>query len=92
MADKPDFEKLKKSGYISQGNPEFFVVRLRVPAGLLTSEQLIEIGRIAKKYGNGSLHITERQGIQIPYVRYASLSKITEDLEAAGTPPGLMRA
>lgn len=88
MTEKINFDELKKSGYIVQGDPEFFVIRLRIPAGLVTSKQLIEIGRIAKKYGNGTLHLTDRQGIQIPYVRYNKLGAITKELKEVGTPPG----
>ena len=32
--------------------------------------------------------MTTRQGVQIPYVRYESLRKISEELKRIGTPPG----
>lgn len=83
-----DYEELKKGGYIVQRDPQYFTIRLRVPGGNLTPEQLIAIGEIAKKYGQGKVHLTSRQGVQIPYVKYESLGEITEELKKIGTPPG----
>ncbi|MFQ5999408.1 MAG: 4Fe-4S binding protein [Candidatus Bathyarchaeia archaeon] len=83
-----DYEALKKGGYIVQCDPQYYTVRLRVPAGILTSEQLIALGRIANTYGRGRVHLTARQGVQIPYVDYERLGEITEELKEIGTPPG----
>lgn len=83
-----DYEALKKGGYIVQWDPQYFTVRLRVPAGILTSEQLIALGKIANSYGRGRVHLTTRQGVQIPYVDYKRLGEITEELKDIGTPPG----
>ncbi|MFQ5711720.1 MAG: 4Fe-4S binding protein [Candidatus Geothermarchaeales archaeon] len=88
MIKEIDVEELKKGGYILQEDPNYYTVRLRVPAGTLTTEQVAGLGRIAKKYGNGRIHLTTRQGIQIPYVRYERLGEITEELKRNGTPPG----
>ncbi|MFQ6086008.1 MAG: 4Fe-4S binding protein [Candidatus Bathyarchaeia archaeon] len=86
--EKIDHEKLKKSGYIVQRDPEYFTVRLRVPGGSLSSEQLMRLGEIAEKYGQRRVHLTARQGVQVPWVRYGQLGKITKELEEIGTPPG----
>lgn len=80
--------ELKKGGYIVQCDPDYFTVRLRIPAGNLDSKQFVELGRIAEKFGRGRLHLTTRQGIEIPWVRYERLGEITEDLKEIGTPPG----
>jgi sulfite reductase subunit C len=83
-----DYEELKKGGYIVQRDPDYFTVRLRVPGGVLTSKQLIALGKIASKYGRGRVHLTTRQGVQIPYVDYNKLGEITEELKEIGMPPG----
>ncbi len=83
-----DHEALKKGGYIVQWDPQYFTVRLRVPAGILTSEQLIALGKIADAYGRGRVHLTTRQGVQIPYIDFKRLGEITEELKEIGTPPG----
>jgi dissimilatory sulfite reductase (desulfoviridin) alpha/beta subunit len=86
--EKLDVALLKKSGYMKQRQKDLFVVRLRMPCGNVTSEQLEGISRIAKRYGTGYVHITTRQGIQIPDVNIRDLDAITKELEENGTPPG----
>ena len=66
---------LKKSGYIKQRQKDMFTVRLRVPCGNMSSEQIIGIGHIAKQFGGGYVHITTRQGLQIPNVNVNDLDK-----------------
>lgn len=83
-----DVEDLKKSGYIFQSDSEHFTVRLRIPGGDLSSEQMIGIGKIAEEFGRGEVHLTTRQGAEIPWVRFEELGEITKRLEEIGTPPG----
>ncbi len=83
-----DSATLKKCGYMKQKQNDLFAVRLRIPCGNVTSEQVIGIGQIARKYGSGYVHITARQGIQIPDVNKSLLDKVTEELEINNTPPG----
>ncbi|HLB71596.1 MAG TPA: 4Fe-4S binding protein [Candidatus Methanoperedens sp.] len=86
--EKLDVASLKKSGYMKQRQRDLFVVRLRMPCGNVTSEQLAGISKIAERYGTGYVHITARQGIQIPNVDIHNLDAITKELEDNGTPPG----
>jgi anaerobic sulfite reductase subunit C len=86
--EKVDVEGLKKSGYILQRDAEYFTVRLRIPGGRLTSKQLISLGEVAERWGRGEVHLTARQGVEIPWVRFEHLSEVTRALEENGTPPG----
>ncbi len=86
--EKLDIATLKKSGYMKQRQKDLFTIRLRVPCGNITSKQLAGISRIAEKYGTGVVHLTLRQGIQIPNVNIHDLDAITRELEENGTPPG----
>ncbi|MFQ6053566.1 MAG: 4Fe-4S binding protein [Candidatus Bathyarchaeia archaeon] len=79
---------MKKSGYIFQRDGEHFTVRLRVPGGELSSEQLMAVGKIAREWGRGEVHLTTRQGIEIPWIRFEHLGEVTKALEMVGTPPG----
>ena len=42
-----------------------FMVRSRIPGGVLTAEQYLAEDEIAGRYGNGSIRFTTRQGIQL---------------------------
>lgn len=87
-SEEINHEELKRGGYIVQRNPKYFTVRLRIPGGNLSHKQVMTLGRIANKYGQGRIHISTRQGIQVPYVKYEDLGRITEELKENGTPPG----
>ncbi len=84
----PDLEILKAGGIIKQRQEDFFLVRLKVTLGELTSDQLAAIGDIARQYGRGKIHITIRQGIEIPWVRWADVQAVTDRLAEIGIPLG----
>lgn len=42
-----------------------FMVRSRIPGGVLTAEQYLAHDELAGRYGNGTLRLTSRQGIQL---------------------------
>ncbi len=62
----------------------YFMVRIRIPNGLLTAEQVRAIAAISDKYGNGVADITVRQNIQLHWVRIESLPEVFEQLQAVG--------
>jgi len=62
----------------------FFMVRIRIPNGLLTSHQLRAIARLSAEHGNGVADITVRQNIQLHWVRIESIPKILDQLHAIG--------
>ncbi|MCL8208217.1 MAG: NADPH-dependent assimilatory sulfite reductase hemoprotein subunit [Actinomycetia bacterium] len=41
-----------------------FMVRVRIPGGVLTAEQWLALDDLAGRYGDGSLRLTTRQGVQ----------------------------
>jgi sulfite reductase (ferredoxin) len=76
-------------GVLSGANGEgkavpFFMVRVRVPNGLLTSHQIREIAALSAEHGNGVLDITVRQNFQLHWVRLESIPEVLERLWAMG--------
>src|SRR5450759_1209982 len=55
-------------GIYGQRQPGVQMVRIKIPFGRLSVRQLLTIADIAEEYGNGNLHATTRQDIQIHYV------------------------
>ena len=47
---------------------QFFMVRIRIPNGLLTAQQLHTVANISEKYARGVADITVRQNIQLHWV------------------------
>jgi sulfite reductase beta subunit-like hemoprotein len=62
----------------------YFMVRLRMPGGDLTSHQLREIAALANEHGRGLADITVRQNIQFHWVRVESLPDILDRLRRIG--------
>jgi anaerobic sulfite reductase subunit C len=77
-----------KGGVITERDAEFCTVRIRAPAGVLSVEQVRGIAAIAKRYGNGTVHCTTRQTLEIPHVTPARLKKMEQALLKNGTPVG----
>lgn len=80
-----------RGGVITEKNGDFCTVRIRLPAGVITPEQLKGIARITEDYGAGTAHLTTRQTMEIPHVKIADLEPLGRALEANGTPVGAER-
>ena len=78
---KLDFEALRSGGFIKQTQRDLFTVRLRCPAGKLTSQQLHKAAEIAERYGQGDVHTSFRQSIEIPYVHHQHFDAIVAELK-----------
>lgn len=77
---KLDFNELKSGGFIKQIQKDLFTVRLRCPGGKVTSDKMRKAAEIAEKYGNGEVHISVRQSIEVPYVHYKHFNEIADSL------------
>lgn len=80
-----------RGGVITERDTDFCTVRVRIPAGNISIDQLRGIAALAKRYGRGSVHITTRQTIEIPHLKPADLPKIGRRLAKNGTPIGSER-
>ena len=62
----------------------FFMVRIRIPNGLMRTEQVRTIATLAEKYGRGVADITVRQNIQLHWVTIESLPEVLQSLWNVG--------
>jgi sulfite reductase (ferredoxin) len=62
----------------------FFMVRIRIPNGLMSSEQVRAIANLSEKYGHGVADITVRQNIQLHWVTIESLPDVLQSLWNVG--------
>ena len=56
-------------------------IRIRVPGGHLTATQISLIAGIAEKFGDGQLHITTRQGFEIPNIPFSRMDEVNQALQ-----------
>jgi ferredoxin-nitrite reductase len=61
-----------------------FMLRVKIPNGVLTPAKLRTIGEVSNRYGRGDAELTTRQCIQLHWLELASLPDVFADLEASG--------
>ena len=84
-----DYSALKKGGFMRQKQKGMFSLRLQVIGGTLTAENLQVIYQVAEKFGKGYVHLTSRQGVEIPYIRVEDIEEVKEELAKGGCKPGV---
>jgi len=66
---------------------EYFMLRVGIPNGILSSHQLRTIGGIARRHGRNLADITTRQNIQLHWLTIESLPEIVDTLASIGLSP-----
>ncbi len=81
-----DFDRFKWYGIYTQ-RPQsdgYFMLRIKIPNGDLTTQQLKVIAELAQRYGQGLADITDRQNIQLHWLRIESIPPIEKALAEVG--------
>jgi sulfite reductase (ferredoxin) len=62
----------------------FFMMRVRIDGGQLSSEQLATIADVSRRFARGTADVTDRQNIQLHWVRIEDVPEIWDALESVG--------
>ncbi len=74
-------KKLKKNAFrVSKVRGET-ASRIRMPGGYIDAESMKRISEIADKYGNGSILITNRQGVEIPGIKITDMDAVNKEIQ-----------
>ena len=84
-----DYATLKKGGFMRQKQKDHFSLRLRVVGGSVSASQLAKIAQVSEKYGHGYVHLTSRQGVEIPFIRLEDIDEVKEALSEGDVVPGV---
>jgi sulfite reductase (ferredoxin) len=63
---------------------EFFMLRIRIPGGQLTSGQLRVIAWCSQRFGRDVADVTDRQNVQLHWIRIEDVPAIWQALESTG--------
>lgn len=63
---------------------EYFMLRVRIDGGQLTTQQLRVIGEISTEFARDSADLTDRQNVQLHWIEVQSVPEIWRRLEAVG--------
>ena len=66
-------------GIFRQREPGLNYVGLKTPVGRVTGDQLLDLARLAARYGRGELRFTPSQNVVIPGVPDALLGELTQE-------------
>ena len=84
-----DYALLKKGGFMRQKQKNNFSLRLRVVGGNITAKQLAKIAEVAEKYGDGHVHLTSRQSVEIPFIKLDQIDEVKNALAEGDVEPGV---
>jgi anaerobic sulfite reductase subunit C len=73
-------KKIIKNAYRVTKERGVTALRIRVPGGRLEVEYFDIIKSIAQKFGDGTVHITTRQGLEVPGIPMAQIPEVNEAL------------
>ena len=74
-------KKIKKNAFRITKKRGLTAIRIRIPGGYLKVEYLDLIKEIAQKYGNGTAHMTTRQGFEIPDIKFSDMPAVNQLLQ-----------
>jgi sulfite reductase (ferredoxin) len=63
---------------------EFFMLRVRIDGGQLSTEQLRVVAEIAQEFARDTADVTDRQNVQLHWIRIEDVPEIWRRLEAVG--------
>ncbi|HLT11638.1 MAG TPA: nitrite/sulfite reductase [Micromonosporaceae bacterium] len=62
----------------------YFMLRVRIDGGALSTEQLRVVAGISEEFGRGTADITDRQNVQLHWIEVENVPEIWRRLEAVG--------
>ncbi|MBI1951418.1 MAG: nitrite/sulfite reductase [Acidobacteria bacterium] len=71
-------------GIYGQRQDDVQMIRVKIPQGILSGEQLRALAVVARDCSRGFGHVTTRQNVQFHFVKMAVVPKAMDALEAAG--------
>jgi dissimilatory sulfite reductase (desulfoviridin) alpha/beta subunit len=79
-----ELKSLKNRAMMSEKSEGLFSVRIGVVGGHLEAGHLKALAEIAERFADSKVHLTTRQGVEIPHVPYANLEPLRAALERSG--------
>lgn len=89
MTSHVDYKALKEGGFMRQKDFGYFSLRLHIVGGQLDADKVVRIAEMSRKYGRGYIHLTSRQGIEIPFVNIDNINEIKRELAESGVSTGV---
>jgi sulfite reductase (ferredoxin) len=76
--------RLQHGAYGSRLRPDYSMIRIKVPSGEITPDQLEKIATLSEAFSIGSAHVSTRQNIQLHWVQLEDVSEVMRGLVEVG--------
>jgi sulfite reductase (ferredoxin) len=76
--------RLQHGAYGSRLRMDYSMVRIKVPGGEITPEQIEKIASLSEAFSIGSAHVSTRQNIQLHWVQLEDVSEVMRGLVEVG--------
>ena len=75
-----DRYRLKTYGVCAQKHEGYFMIRIRIPGGVIRADQMERIADLAGRFGHGSAHLTTRGNLELHSVKIDDFLAIRDEL------------
>jgi sulfite reductase (ferredoxin) len=76
--------RLQHGAYGSRLHADYSMVRIKVPSGEITADQIEKIAGLSEAFSIGSAHVSTRQNIQLHWVQLEDVSEVMRGLVESG--------
>ena len=79
-----DKQNLRLEGIYPQRQKEFFMQRVKLPAGIISADQALKVAQVAERFARGVVHLTTRGSIELHWLTQADLPRVAAQLASVG--------
>ncbi len=73
-----DPQKLRLEGIYPQRQKDFYMQRIKLPAGVLSANQALKVAEIADRFARGGVHLTTRGSIELHWLTTETLPLVAK--------------
>ena len=82
MARDINTKKLKKNAFRYSKVRGETASRIRIPGGVINAGSMARIAEVAEKYGNGTIFVTNRQGVELPGIALEDMDNVNKMIQS----------
>lgn len=72
------------NGVYAQRQPDYYMQRIKLPAGVISAEQAVKVAQIADRFARGMIHLTTRGSMELHWLTSEDLPLVARQLELVG--------
>ena len=82
MARDINTKKLKKNAFRYSKVRGETASRIRIPGGVINAKSMAKIAEVAETYGNGTIFVTNRQGVELPGIALEDMPAVNKAIQS----------